>query len=61
MDFLGVKKDSKQQILCLHFLPFEFMYIAVFNKNCVIEDIISLFNNFEAKLGFENFNKILDE
>ena len=58
MDFLGVKKDSEQQILCLHFLPFEFIYIAVFNKNCVIEDIISLFNNFEAKLGFENFNKI---
>ena len=58
MDFLGSRKDSDQQILTLHFLPLEFIYIAVFDKKCTVDDVVNLFNDLEKKLGFEDFNRI---
>ena len=58
MDFLGSRKDSDQQILTLHFLPLEFIYIAVFDKKCTVDDVVNLFNDLEKKLGCEDFNRI---
>lgn len=55
MDFLGRKENSPQKIFTFPFLPCEFIWVAVFNRNSTLDDIIKFFDKLESKFGSEKF------
>lgn len=58
MDFLGYKENSPQKIFTLTFLPCEFIWVAVFNRNSTIDDVIKFFDKLESKFGSEKFKSV---
>lgn len=60
MDFLGRKENSPQKIFTLTFLPCEFIWVAAFDRNSPLNDIVDFFDKLESKFGYEKFNSVFN-
>lgn len=60
MDFLGRKENSPQKIFTLTFLPCEFIWVAVFDSDSTVNDVVKFFDHLEEKFGHEKFKNVFN-